>query len=265
MRAGTSSLSSWLAAHPEVYVTPGKEVWFFDHDPYWERGLSWYESLFAGAGAAEAVAVGEASPSYMFRRRAVERMASTLPDAKLVAMLRNPVDRAYSHWHYNRLAGTERASFEDAIARRMRHGRESPYLARGRYRRQLDDLLAHYPAEQVKAVVLDDMAQDPRGTYADICRFIGVDPDVVPDNVGRPQNGIEEARAAWLRYQRRPWRHVPRRFRPRLTNTIVERLRPPPMAPEVRARLIESFADDNRRLGELLGRDVAALWETDGR
>src|SRR5919106_2306555 len=94
MRSGTTSLTRYFDDHPQVYLAPTKEIHFFDLK--YERGLDWYGTHFSGANGAPAV--GEATPSYVYLRDAVDRMAATVPDARIVVTLRNPVDRAYSHF-----------------------------------------------------------------------------------------------------------------------------------------------------------------------
>ena len=95
-KCGTTSLAAWLDEHPQVYMVPEKELHFFSG--YWEQGLDWYEQCFVPNGKP---LVGEASPSYLENPVARERIASVLPGAKLIAMMRNPVDRAYSqYWHW---------------------------------------------------------------------------------------------------------------------------------------------------------------------
>src|SRR5437879_3262477 len=88
MKAGTTSLAAWLRAHPQVFMTEEKELHFFD--ARWARGVDWYHEQFAAAP--ETVLAGEATPAYMVRPVFIERMASVVPGARLLVMLRNPVD-----------------------------------------------------------------------------------------------------------------------------------------------------------------------------
>jgi hypothetical protein len=94
MKAGTTSLAAWLDEHPDVHIAPQKETLFFNTPYNFWLGVDWYREQFAAAG--DAHAVGDATP-LMQNPLAVRHMADLLPDAKLVAILRNPVDRAYSH------------------------------------------------------------------------------------------------------------------------------------------------------------------------
>jgi hypothetical protein len=113
-RSGTTSLAHSLSQHPEVFVTMQvKELHFFDTN--FDRGLDWYRQQFSGADAAAAKAAGEATPTYMYDETAMSRMAETVPDARLIAILRNPVDRAYSHYWMNRSLDREDLLFPVAI------------------------------------------------------------------------------------------------------------------------------------------------------
>jgi hypothetical protein len=129
MKAGTSTLARALAQHPQVFVPRAKEVHFFDH--HFGRGLDWYRAWFEEAGAVPAV--GEASPTYMHNEGAWLRMARTLPDARLIAILRDPGDCAYSHYWHNVRWGREPLSFREALAAEFRRLLEAPPGRKGRY------------------------------------------------------------------------------------------------------------------------------------
>src|SRR5262249_22447178 len=97
-RCGTSALSAGLRSHPEVFIPSHKEIHFFDR--HFDRGESWYRAHFERAG--DARVVGEATPGYLYRADATERLTALLPNARLLAIIRNPVDRAYSNYSKNR-------------------------------------------------------------------------------------------------------------------------------------------------------------------
>ena len=142
-KSGTTSLAAYLDAHPDVFMAHQKEVRFFDR--YWHEGVDWYAAKFAAA--AGKAAVGEASPSYLQSAEAPARTAQTIPGAKLIALLRNPVDRAYSAWTNLHEQGRDPRSFADAVrdetAGRGVVGDLRPrYLEGGRYH----ELLTHWTA-----------------------------------------------------------------------------------------------------------------------
>jgi hypothetical protein len=269
-KAGTSSLAHWLRGHPEAFVVPEKELYFFEHDERWAQGVDWYRAQFAEAG--EARAVGEATPNYMFRFEAAERMASVVPGARLIALLREPGDRAYSHyWHWRLRKVAERRSFGEAVAEEMARpprafedpdDRHDPqYLARGRYLPQLKRLCEYFPRESLQVLLLDDLEKRPAEAFARVCAFLGVNADVVPENVGRSYNQSFAFRPAFL--ARFMARYRVGRFMPGRTGALVRRLMTgpeegyAPMGADVRATLTEHFAADNAELGEWLGRDLS--------
>ena len=253
-KCGTSSLAVWLRDHPDVYVVPEKELFYFTSE--WERGQKWYEQCFAAHGES---AVGEATPTYLHEHRAHARLASVIPDAKLIAMVRNPVDRAYSHyWHWRERKGDER-SFDDAIVPELSGG-DDVFLAPGRYAEHLRALGEHVPPEQIKTVVFDDLASDPAAVYRDVCSFLGVDGSTGPESVGSVENSFRYYYPRWLWavfVRVRIGRFLPGRAGAALYRAMVRTADPyPPMDDRVRARLADYFAEPNADLGRMLGRDL---------
>jgi Sulfotransferase domain len=232
-KAGTTALYAYLRWHPQITGPSFKEVSFFDR--HYTRGERWYR---AHLPVRRRGLVGEASPSYLFHPLAPERVARMLPDARLIALLRNPVDRAFSHYQHEVALGREQLSFEDALAREqermdgeLEHMLRDPvyfshawwnytYVARGRYAQQLERWFAAFPREQVLVLLTDDLAADTAGTYRRVLDFLSVDP-----------RGLDS---------------YPRIFEREYGE----------MSPKTRARLEVEFAEPNRRLAELLGRDL---------
>jgi Sulfotransferase domain len=233
-KAGTTALYSYLRRHPEITGPAFKEVSFFDR--HYAHGERWYRAHFP---IRRTGIVGEASPSYLFHPLAPERVGAMLPEARLIAILRNPVDRAFSHYQHEVAFGREPLSFEDAVARedeRMAGELERmladpgyfsyawwnyTYLARGRYAEQLERWLAVFPREQLRVLFTDELAEDTAATYRHVLSFLGVD-----------ERGLDS---------------YPRIFERRYDK----------LDPAVRAKLDAEFAEPNRRLAELLRRDLA--------
>ena len=232
-KAGTTALYAYLRWHPQITGPSFKEVSFFDR--HYARGERWYR---AHLPVRRRGLVGEASPSYLFHPLAPERVARMLPDARLIALLRNPVDRAFSHYQHEVALGRERLSFEDALAREpermdgeLEHMLRDPvyfshawwnytYASRGRYAEQLERWYAAFPREQLLVLLTDDLSTDTAGTYRQVLDFLGVDP-----------RGLDS---------------YPRIFEREYGE----------MSPETRAQLEREFAEPKRRLAELLGRDL---------
>jgi hypothetical protein len=190
-KAGTTALYAYLRRHPQITGPSWKEVSFFDR--HYARGEAWYRGNFPNALRARGL-VGEASPSYLFHPLAPERVAAMVPEAKLVALVRNPVDRAFSHYQHEVALGREPLSFEDALEaedERLRGEEERmradpvyfsrpwwdyTYRARGRYAEQLERWFAVFPREQLLIVPNEDLDAEPERTHARVLEFAGAAP-----------------------------------------------------------------------------------------
>jgi Sulfotransferase domain len=232
-KAGTTALYAYLRWHPRIAGPSFKEVSYFDR--HYARGERWYR---AHMPTRREGIVGEASPSYLFHPFAPERVATLLPHARLIVLLRNPVDRAFSHYQHEVALGREPLTFEQAVARedeRMDGEVERmlrdpsyfsdawwnhTYLARGRYAEQLERWFADFPRAQMLILLTDELAEDPRETHRRVLEFLGV--------------------------ERRDLSSYPR---------IFERDYPD-MDAATRPRLEDSFSEPNARLAALLGRDL---------
>ena len=225
-----------------------------------------YEALFAAAG--DAKAIGEASPSYLRNPVVPARVRQVLPDVRLVAILRDPVDRAYAAWMGSRRDGLPAArTFEDALREEERGigaARFQGYVAFGRYAHQLERWDAHFPRERIRVYLTDDLRDDPRSLFGDLFGFLGVDPAFVPDTSERRNESGRVAnpvlRAAWERSAAarafvRPL--VPVRLRDRAYDLITRDLVREPMREETRAALRERLRPDVVALQDLLDRDLS--------
>ncbi len=252
MRCGTTALNSYLREHPEVTVSSSKEVHFFDEK--WDLGLDWYRDQFPGSDGA--IAVGEATPNYMFRPFALDRMRDTLPDVKLIVMLRNPADRAYSHYWHDRTRGKVTEEFAAMAARELAGEDIGPaaYLDRGRYRRQIVDILERFPRSALHVAAFEDMRSDPDTVFAGVCQFVGVDPTFRPEHLGAAVNAYTEFRSLRVR----DWaRKLPKRLENLVARVNrVEAASYPPMDQAVREKINAEFAAANAGLDELLGQEL---------
>jgi hypothetical protein len=200
-KAGTTALHAALARHPELFLSPVKEPKYYlcgDSPPPAYRGpgdahsnREWiwqrqrYLDLFEQAGDDQQA--GESTPFYLYHRDARRRIAADLPRARLVAVLRDPVDRAYSNWMHLWADGLEPCSdVVEACAREQ--GRVDAgwapfwhYRGLGMYGRQLADLFEHFPREQVLVLRYRSLVDDPHTALNRVCRFLGVSEDVVTD------------------------------------------------------------------------------------
>jgi hypothetical protein len=218
MKAGTTSLFAYLDGHPQLAPSREKEVHYFDMN--FHRGPGWYARQFPrrqGGSAVVSPLPFESSPYYLFEPRVPARIRAFVPDVKLVILLRDPVDRAFSHYHNNLRLGRETLSFEDAIdaeenrvdgeeerllsdpqAVSLAHKRYS-YLRRGLYAEQLLRWQACFPEEQLLVVDAGRLFTDPRAVLAEVLAFIGVDPWEPPNFTARNEGRHGEAMEAATR------------------------------------------------------------------
>jgi hypothetical protein len=177
-RCGTTWLYECLAAHPQVFVSSPKELYFFTKN--YQKGFEWCGSHFEGMS--NALAWGEITPGYIYRPEALERIATDAPDARLFVILRNPVDRAISAYHFFRANHFAGIDFREALKR------DESILGQGMYSLGLDRLLSHFPREQCLIMLFDDIVSSPDKLVSDLYRFVGVDPEYRPVMLRRRVN-----------------------------------------------------------------------------
>lgn len=186
-KCGTSALDHFLRSHPCVRMAKRKEVHFFDQDHLFETrdlrgGYAWYHGFFPPASVNHRV--GESTPSYLYWKEAPARIQAYNPLMQVIVVLRNPVDRAFSHWNMARRRGWEPLPFPEALAaEKERLAREDPaltrrhsYVDRGFYSRQIERLWRFIPRGQSLVIRHDDLRSSPSATLAGVCRFLGLEP-----------------------------------------------------------------------------------------
>lgn len=241
-KCGTTSLYDDIVEHPAVLEAAIKEVQFFG--ARFDRGVDWYRAQFPFETASRRgplrpgrVQTGEASPYYMFHPHAPGRIKQLLPNVKAIAMLRNPIDRAYSQYQHEFRRGRESLTFVEAIEQEPKrlHGelermlqderynspeyRRHSYLKRGIYIDQLERWLRHFDRRQLLIIRSEDYFAAPDVTFQQVLAFLEL--------------------PAW----------APARFAWKNVGTYS------PLDPELRRRLNEYFAPHNARLYDFLGVD----------
>lgn len=213
-KGGTDSLSVYLESHPQVLPAARKEIFYFDSHYY--RGIDWYRQWFPLTPIRRHRWVtGEATPDYLVNPFAAERIAATLPEARLIVLLRDPVARAWSHFHHAVRWKFEHLSFAEAIseeprrlAGEMEKMRTDPkyisqsyrhfsYIERGRYAGQLRRYYDWFDREQILVVRSEDFFTDPQTVFDRILCFLRLEPwqirDKQPRNTGKYSRTIAEA------------------------------------------------------------------------
>jgi hypothetical protein len=282
MKAGTTSIYHYLAQHPEIFMSPTKEPSFFAFDeqvafsgpgdPNLTRmSLASYLRLFEGASNEKAV--GEASTVYIYSATAAARIREHVPQAKLIAILRNPVERAYSNYlHWFRRGSEPLADFSEAVRAEERRVRENwdpvwHYLGRGFYYGQLRRYAENFSHQQILIRLYDDLVADSLGLMRDLFRFLEVDEGFVPDVSRRYNPGKMPASKLLHRLLVRPHALraalkplVPVTLRRRWSASLRDRNlhTPPSLSPELRAELQKIYREDILKLQDFIRRDLSS-------
>ncbi|HSK15805.1 MAG TPA: sulfotransferase [Gaiellaceae bacterium] len=288
-KAGTNALYHSLRQHPQVYMSPWKEPKFFAFESPDDLGFraangreapvnktvvldrQEYERLFDGARGERAL--GEASPHYLYAEKAPARIKTLVPDMKLIAVLRNPIDRAFSSFQHLVRDGLEPLAFGPALdAEPARIAENYAFLYRytdlGFYTRQLDRYAELFPDDRLLILLYDDLRRDPQAISRQVFSFLGVDATFVPTMSEEPnRSGIPRIRLVHRLLnpsaptKRRLWDATPGvlrepllRLQTRMVNRNLERQS---MPAEERERLQGVFGDEVAQLQKRLGRDLS--------
>src|ERR687894_901132 len=274
MKSGTTALYYYLEHHPEIYMSPVKEPNFFSSQEQENAAgavthIGTYQDLFRGVSGE--TAIGEASHSYLYEPGAAAEIRRYAPEAKLIAILRDPIDRAYSHFLHMVRSGEEplddfsQALREDEVGLHKERTFQD-YIGRGLYYGQLERYFGTFPREQVRVYLYEDLSDAPISTVQDAFRFLKVDDSFVPDvslrrNVSgdpkyktldgllRSQGRIKQAAKIYLPARMR-WR-LSKAFDDLKTRNLVE---PPPLRSEARQQLVGVYREDILEVQELIHR-----------
>ena len=288
-KAGTNALYHYLRQHPQVYMSPWKEPKFFAFESEADLGFraadgkdapvnasvildqAEYEKLFDGAD--HALARGEASTHYLYVEDSPRRIKALIPKARLIAVLRNPVDRAFSSYQHLVRDDLEPLDFGPALdAEPRRIAEHYAYLYRytdmGFYSEQLDRYERIFPEEQLCVLLYDDLRNDPGQTCRRIFSFLGVDERFVPEMSGEyNRSGVPTNRLMHrllnpsAPLKRRLWKVTPQFARERLldaqTKMVNRNLQRQTIPERERDRLREVFREEIDRLEKRLDRDLS--------
>jgi hypothetical protein len=261
MKCGTSTLHEQLALRSGFFMSRPKEPDFFSDEPIFARGVEWYASLFAGAAPGQLC--GESSTHYTKLPEfpaAAQRMHALLPKAKLVYVMREPVERLVSQYLHEWSTREVEGSLEEALAGHER------FVAYSCYARQLTPWREHFGADAILPVFFERMVAFPDEELARVCRFLG-DPspepivwrhELGPQNVTSERLRASPLRDALLRVPAVRWLkdRVPRRLREGVKDLWRAGARPE-LRPELRARIEAELDRDLARLGEWLGAELS--------
>lgn len=288
-KCGTTALYAALANHPQIFMSRVKEPYFFafDGQPPAFAGpgadhfrqhaiVDWgaYQALFAAADGY--AARGEASPLYLTHyqpERTAENIRRRLPDMRLIAVLRQPAERAYSQYTFRRQQGHEPLTdFRQALA--AEDGRIAAnwppacrYRHNSLYFTNLAPYFERFSSEQIRVYLYDDLKQRPAAMLADLCHFLRIDPALMASAVEqRNVTAWQRSRllTILLRQSRRLKSLVPLQLRRRLGMRLRawNQIKPPPLEPVLRVELTAGYRDEILRLQDRIGRDLGHWLDT---
>ena len=300
-KAGTTSLYRYLKQHPEIYMSPVKEPSYFASeirienlsepfkrhvrrqsphlreyvdngkppDPYAWLVLNWhdYESLFQRVK--DQKAIGEATVSYLWSETAAANIHARIPDAKIVMVLRDPAERAFSHYMHQLAEGLTRSTFREHIEQAASGTRREisalhPFLELGLYYEQVKRYLDLFPRENIRIYWYEEAWRQPGQLLADLFRFLNVDPTFVPDTTKRAleRRAPRLVPVVYLLKKYELWeplrRVIPAALRPGMRSAIFRRRTSLVMDGRDREYLIGYYGEDIQKLASLLDRDLGA-------
>ena len=307
-KAGTTSLYACLDQHAQVYMSPLKETNYFAFEVRPENfsektrpiiaremqalqeylrgdlrekrfgGLvcAWEDYLQLFKNVSDEIAIGEATPCYLWSPSAARNIAERIPGAKIIINLRNPADRAFSQYLQMLNAGVIRRSFRDQInanlqCKTQQFGPAWPLLEFGLYHDQIKRYLSAFPRSQIHISFYEDLERAPQRFLSSLFAFLGVDADVVPDLSQRFHEPTvpKFVGAAYFLKKWRVWpylrRLAPRSLEPRMRLLLARPRASLAMEPADRAFLVDYYREDVQRLAKLLRRDLSSWLDKGAR
>ncbi len=282
-KAGTTSLYHYLKQHPAIFMPTLKEPHFFssenevsDEYPLLKsnvviRDIENYRKLFKNVQ--EEIAIGEASPSYLYWAKTPETIKYYIPEVKLIAILRQPIERAYSNYlHAVRIGVEKNDNFEEAIneefecrKRGIAQSHIRHYYAKGFYSQQLQRYYNLFDQEQIKIWLFDELTSNPHKVMKEMYNFLGVDSAFTPDvserhnTSGIPKNPISKLimKREIKRFRNTIKKYLPNYLTKQIRKWVLKKAYP--LSAETRARLTQKYySEEIPKLQALIDRDLSA-------
>lgn len=278
-KCGTTSLHRYLVGHPDIYLPQIKETHFFIDDEHYAKG---FEHHYLGqhfSGWAGERAVGEVDPDYMYFPYALDRIGNhlDLDELKFIFVLRNPVERAFSHYLMSVRLGHEQLPFDRALeaeSDRLKNGfwwgKFFSYKDRGLYFRQVSSFGCRVDRSRMLFLLSEDLRAAPATALERVMKFLEVDTDYRPDDVGKEYFGRRLPRSKGFLKRVKgqgiekgliriliPWEGPRKRLRQRLIRWNERPGNEVTMAEDTRKRLVEFFQPENERLAQFIDRDLS--------
>ena len=277
MKAATTSLYIYLKQHPDVFMTTIKEPKFFNNfgkdSDFKLQGkgrrkintLKKYYSLFEDVK--NEIAIGEASPSYIFDEDCPTLIKQYLPETKIIAILRQPVDRAYSNFLHAKKADSEEISFfEKAFEETGRKNKIHYYKEKGYYTKQLKRYYNLFPKENIKILLFDEVIKNPISASQEIFEFLNVDSNFIPyTNQKANVSGLPKGLVGWFVMKLRHYNLIPdiqfSKYLPQFIITFIfdaAYKKATPLSIELKNKLTNTFyKEEIKKLEKLIDRDLS--------
>ena len=268
-KCGTTSLYNYLNQHPQVYLCPHKEVYFFVPEPTRLKFKPWgavtdfddYANLFKDASKDSVI--GEISTTYYRHAEAAKQIHQTLPDVKIIAILRDPANRAFSDYQMHFRKGNEKEDFSTLIYP------ENRFIKPGFYYSELIPYFEVFRREQIKILLFADLVKNSTTFIEDLFEFIEVNPQFTPNtNTKSREGGLPKNKALNILLTKpNPFRKVsasvlslfvPLSLRQKIrSNLVKQNIKSVKLSPRLRQQLIEIYRDDILKLQGLIDRDLS--------
>lgn len=269
-RCGTTSIYRGLAIHPDIFFPEKKELWFFYNQKEWQKGIEWYADQFKGHVNEKIIA--EATPLYFCCQKSIKRISRVLPGVKILLVLRNPVDRAVSHYWFNVKKSNESLSIDEALERDLSESREWKlpkgalnYVGIGMYDVHIQNILRYFKRNQVHTVIFEEMLNNQEKTFVEIYDFLGVQWKSV--NSLKKENGGEWFRSVGMKklYADFPLKRVIVGLLPTGVQVLLRKVRgklacqssPPELSCVIKKRLISVYDKHIANLELFLQKDLS--------
>jgi sulfotransferase family protein len=183
-KSGTTALFYYLRDHPNIYLPPEKEVSFFSNEDWLTKGWDAFVHEFFRHAPRNAL-WGKVTPHYMAYPHVPERLFNMMPQVKLIALLRNPVDRAFSHYRMAIRTGAESRDFSEVVSEQLAQLSSVNFLTLGEYGRILRSFFRLFPARQLRIFFTDDLEASPDSLVNSILTYLGLESGFSPANLGK--------------------------------------------------------------------------------
>lgn len=279
-KAGTTSLYHYLTGHPEVFLSTPKEVNYFSAEEIEAQGL-YYDDVRIGelqtylelfSEARDEIAVGEASVSYLYYPKTPEKLHAFAPDARIVILLRDPIERGFSHYLMDHRLGLVNLEYAEVVRRSGSHPNlelyYQQYVSLGFYYEQVKRYLDLFGAGQVRIYLSEELKHDTQGVIRDLYAFLGVTADYEPDTTAlhnaytAPRNTLIKKLYAIHGLRKALASLVPDALKAGIQNLLFRKSRKPELDPKLRGELAELYRGDVAKLARLIGRDLSGWCRT---